>query len=75
MPIGKHYFEEGLLVINHNNGALALHRDDGGVWQLDANAAIFKFVGHRVCIIGRRAGFDLLEVQRVELASAGTSFS
>ena len=68
MPRGTHHVETGLLLEGQRPTNLILQRDDGGVWQLDASAAAWAFVGKRVRIIGTRAGFDLLEVEQVALA-------
>jgi hypothetical protein len=68
MPKGSRHVETGLLLEGQRPTNLILQRDDGGVWQLDASAAVWAFLGKRVRICGLRAGFDLLEVEHVELA-------
>jgi hypothetical protein len=47
MPKAFHHFETGLLLKGQRPVNLALEREDGGVWQLDANAAAFAFDAQR----------------------------
>ena len=48
-------------------GLYALEMDGGGVWQLDVGWGwkARKLVGQRVTVDGTRAGFNLLDVQRL----------
>lgn len=68
MPKGTRHVETGLLLEGQRPTNLFLQRDDGGVWQLDASAAVWAFLGKRVRVRGIRSGFNLLDVQHVELA-------
>lgn len=47
---------------------LVLQRDDGGRWRLDVGRRAESLLGRRVRVQGRRAGFDLLDVQQIDLA-------
>jgi hypothetical protein len=67
MPKDTRHVETGLLLEGQRPANLILKRDGGGVWQLDASAAVWAYLGRRVR--GVRAGFDLLEVDHVELAT------
>ena len=49
-----------MLMIEHRQ--LVLHRDAGGRWRLDAPRKAWSLAGQRVCVVGTRADFDLLEV-------------
>ena len=69
MPRGTRHVETGLLLEGQRPANLILQRDDGGVWQLDASAAVWAYLGRRVRVRGVRAGFDLLEVDQIELAN------
>ena len=55
----------GLLVIDARGHALDV--DGGGRWLLDLRdeRTGVKFAGRRVAVSGRRAGFDLLEVETI----------
>ena len=65
MPRGSLHPVEGLLIAIGSFG-LSLRVADGGVWQLDGNAAVRKLVNRRVRIERIRSGFDLLDVTRIE---------
>lgn len=49
-------------------GVYALEADGGGVWQLDVGLGwrARRLVGRRVTVVGTRAGFDMLDVIRVQ---------
>ncbi|WP_339348675.1 DUF5818 domain-containing protein [uncultured Sphingomonas sp.] len=66
MPIGSRHDETGLLL--REGRALTLQRDGGGRWRLDAPHKLEKLSGCRVRVIGVRDGFDLLAVERFDLA-------
>jgi hypothetical protein len=68
MPKGTRHVETGLLLEGQRPTNLILQRDDGGVWRLDARAAVWALVGRRVRIVSTRAGFDLLDVDHIEIA-------
>lgn len=70
MPRGTRHVESGLLM--QEGPWLVLQRDLGGTWRLDAPARARKLLGRRVQIEGIRAGFDLLNVEKLELASSPT---
>ncbi len=65
MPRGTSHRVTGLLVIDGRGFALDV--DNGGRWRLDVrdDRAAAKLAGHRVSLTGRRAGFDLLEVDTI----------
>ena len=63
MPRGTTHEETGLLV--EQAGGLALRRDDGGTWRLDAPWRSKRLAGKRVRIVGVRDGFDLLAVKTI----------
>ena len=64
MPLGQPYTVEGLLLESSTPWLLALHLDDGGIWQLDGPRRLRKHVGHRVQISGTRSGFNLIDVDQ-----------
>ncbi|WP_240502305.1 DUF5818 domain-containing protein [Sphingomonas panacis] len=64
MPHGSRHRETGLLL--RSSHGLALRRDDGGVWQLDAPHRAYHLIGQRVRLEGIRDGFDLLGVTQIE---------
>ena len=68
MPMGTRHDETGWL--NENDGNWVLRRDEGGRWRLDVGFWTAwrsrKLVGKRVRIVGKRADFDLLNVDRIE---------
>lgn len=68
MPLGVAVSETGTLNLGGNE--YLLRRDDGGRWRLDlagrcARAARL-LVGQRVCVAGRRVGFDIVDVTSLE---------
>jgi hypothetical protein len=65
MPLGTRYEETGLLL--REGRWLVLCPDAGGTWRLDADRKAAELVGRRVRIVGLRAGFDLLDVQSIDL--------
>lgn len=61
MPNGTARQLSGLLL--RCDGGLVLHVDDGGRWRLCAK----RLVGCQVDVAGIRAGFDLIDVERIGL--------
>jgi hypothetical protein len=64
MPRGTTHEETGLLLTDR--GQLALARDEGGTWRLDAGWRARRLLGRRVRVVGTRDGFDLLAVTRID---------
>ncbi|KXU30640.1 MULTISPECIES: DUF5818 domain-containing protein [Sphingobium] len=68
MPYGSHHDETGWL--NETSGNWSLRRDEGGRWRLDVGFWTAwrsrKLIGKRVRVVGKRSGFDLLDVERIE---------
>ena len=68
MPRGSRHDETGWL--NEDAGQLLLRRDEGGRWRLDVGFWLGwrtrKLIGRRVRIIGKRSGFDLLDVISID---------
>lgn len=67
MPRGTRHEIVGRL--REVEGRWSLRPDDGGEWRLDMGLLLLwrarRLAGHRVCIVGRRDGFDLLAVERL----------
>ena len=65
MPLGTAHSVTGLLVTDGHGFALDV--DGGGRWRLDVrdDRAAARLAGRRVTLTGRRAGFDLLEVDSI----------
>ena len=65
MPRGTVHSVTGLLVADRHGFALDV--DDGGRWRLgvDDERAAERLANRRVTVTGRRAGFDLLEVDSI----------
>lgn len=63
MPLGTVHRLSGLLL--RGDGGLVLHVDDGGCWRLCADRGAKRLVGSRVEVAGIRAGFDLIDVERI----------
>ena len=65
MPLGTAHSVTGLLVTDGHGFALDV--DGGGRWRLDVrdDRAAARLAGCRVTLTGRRAGFDLLEVDSI----------
>lgn len=63
MPRGTEHRVVGLLVADPRGFVLEV--DGGGRWQLDVSdyGSARDLCNHRVVVTGRRAGFDLLEVE------------
>ena len=66
MPIGSRYRLGGQL--SKARRGLLVHVDDGGVWALDADAAVDALVGKRVKLEGTRSGFDRIDVEWIVAA-------
>lgn len=66
MPNGSEHCLTGILLATTTGFALEI--DGGGSWQLDVrdDRAAQKLLAHRVVVNGRRGGFDLLDVDRLE---------
>ncbi len=66
MPLGTAHRVTGLLVTDGHGFALDV--DGGGRWRLDVrdDRVAAWLAGLRVTVIGRRAGFDLLEVDAIK---------
>lgn len=65
MPMGSRHDERGLLMTEGR--WIVLARDDGGRWRLDGPRRMDRALGRRVRVVGVRAEFDLLDVERFEL--------
>lgn len=67
MPKGTRHTVTGILCPSRG-GLYALKVDGGGVWQLDCGWGwkARKLIGRRVSLEGTRAGFDLLNVERIK---------
>ena len=67
MPRGTRHALNGTL--HYTSRGFELHVDDGGVWALDVRSwrRTRKLVGKRVRVVGTRAAFDLIDVQRMEV--------
>jgi hypothetical protein len=63
MPRGTPVEDTGILL---RDGGLVLKRDAGGTWRLDLKRIPLDLIGGRVRIIGKRSGFDLVDVDRIE---------
>ena len=65
MPRGTAHHVTGLLVTE--GSGFAIDVDGGGRWRLDLrdDRAAARLAGRRVTVSGRRAGFDLLEVDAI----------
>lgn len=63
MPMGTRHQLTGRLL--DSRLGLVLQVDDGGEFALDAGRSARKFLGLRVTIEGRRAGFNLIDVERI----------
>lgn len=63
MPRGTRHRITGLL--GESARGFILKIDDGGVWTLDHDRSLGKWLGKRVTIEGIRMGFDLLAVDYV----------
>ncbi len=67
MPIDTRHVLTGTLGTSAA-GVYTLQADGGGVWQLDVGLGwrARRLVGRRVTVIGTRAGFDMLDVIRMQ---------
>ena len=66
MPRGSRHELTGLLL---GEGLYPVLRvTDGGEWRLDIRGRYKHLLGRRVRVIGSRADFNLLDVDRIELA-------
>lgn len=66
MPRGTHHELTGILL--EARGAPVLRVDDGGEWRLDIGKRYRDLLGLRVQVTGKRSGFDLLDVERIDRA-------
>lgn len=64
--MGASYRVTGTLMRTHRG--LVLEVDGGGTYALDVGRSARELVGRRVTVEGKRAGFDLLDVERIALA-------
>ena len=67
MPLGTLHNVTGLLVVD--GLGFALEVDGGGRWRLDVpdHRSAATYAGRRVTVAGRRAGFDLLDVNAITM--------
>jgi len=66
LPKGTLHELTGVLL---DNGLYPILRvRDGGEWRLDITGRYLQLLGQHVKVIGRRSGFDLLDVDRIEAA-------
>ena len=63
------FTETGLLL--QSGRALVLATDGGGEWQLDAGLHDRRLLGQHVQVVGRRSGFDRLDVTSIVNVRAG----
>lgn len=68
MPRGTRHRLTGRLL--ESRYGLVLQTDDGGEFVLDAGRSARKFLGLRVTIEGCRAGFNLIDVDRIGPAAS-----
>lgn len=68
MPKSTRHIETGIL--RPGCWGYSLHMDGGGVWELDVTGSARKLLGQRVTVEGTRAGFNLLDVERIYLHDA-----
>lgn len=64
MSIGGSEVDHGIML--RERGSLVLRPNDGGWWRLSAETDADGLLGARVRVEGVRAGFDLLDVKRIE---------
>jgi hypothetical protein len=65
MPLGTRHTDTGIL--QPGIWGYALHRDDGGIWQLDCARRYNSLIGQRVTVEGTRGGFNILDADRIWL--------
>jgi hypothetical protein len=63
MPKGARHIETGIL--RPGCWGYSLHMDGGGIWELDTTRPMRKLLGQRITVEGTRAGFNLLDVNKV----------
>lgn len=63
MAIGDVHTETGWLVLKGNETVLL--RDGGGVYRLDGWSRTEPYIGLHVQIVGRRSGFDMIDVAMI----------
>lgn len=68
MPMGSRHRLTGMLL--SSSRGLILQVDDGGTYALDTPRSAHKLLGLRVTLEGVRVGFDRLDVEWIEQASA-----
>jgi len=64
VPRGTEHSLTGLLLESGLYPTLRV--DDGGEWRLDIGQRYRHLLGLRVRVMGRRSGFDMLDVERIE---------
>lgn len=67
MPKGARHIETGIL--RPGRWGYSLEMDGGGIWELDVTSSPRKLLGQRVTVEGTRAGFNLLDVNRICLGN------
>ncbi|SES13518.1 DUF5818 domain-containing protein [Sphingobium sp. YR768] len=66
MGRGVHHELTGVLLAN---GLLPMLRvDDGGEWRLDISGRYRHLLGKRVRVTGKRSDFDMINVEKIDLA-------
>ncbi|MBB4642646.1 DUF5818 domain-containing protein [Rhizorhapis suberifaciens] len=66
MPRGTRHTITGRL--GQSARGYVLRVDDGGVWTLDPDRTLHRWLGKRVTVEGERIGFDILSVERIGAA-------
>jgi hypothetical protein len=64
MPLGAWIDETGLVLKDGHRTILRV--DDGGEWQLDLRWRHGDPVGTRVRVQGKRSGFNLIDVEKLD---------
>ena len=65
MPLGAPVDETGLVL--QDGPRIILRVDDGGEWQLDLRSRHGRPLGRRVRVQGMRSGFNLIDVDELQL--------
>ena len=69
MPRGTRHELTGLLL--RHGPTLIIRVKGGGEWCLDAPTHAWRLVGRRVSVTGVRDGFDLLDIQHLQVCEVG----